>query len=100
MDSTGKVVLGVLAGAAVGALVGVLFAPDKGTETRKKIAESSNDLIEDWKEKFDDLIAGFNEKVQPAKDNAKEWVEKGKSKIEEVKNDVKSTTGGKYTPTV
>ncbi|MES2590706.1 MAG: YtxH domain-containing protein [Bacteroidota bacterium] len=100
MDSTGKVVLGVLAGAAVGALVGVLFAPDKGTETRKKIAESSTDLMDEWKEKFDDLIAGLNEKVQPVKDNAKEWAEKGKSKIEEVKSDVKSATGGKYSPTV
>ena len=35
--STGKLVVGVLAGVAVGALVGMLFAPDKGSETRKKI---------------------------------------------------------------
>ena len=41
--STGKVLLGVLAGAAAGALLGVLLAPDKGSETRKKILEKGDE---------------------------------------------------------
>ncbi|MBL7971614.1 MAG: YtxH domain-containing protein, partial [Prolixibacteraceae bacterium] len=50
--SSGKVLLGVLAGAAAGALIGILFAPDKGSETRRKIAEKGEDYVDGMKEKF------------------------------------------------
>ncbi|RYF85749.1 MAG: YtxH domain-containing protein, partial [Chitinophagaceae bacterium] len=34
--STSKTLLGLAAGAAIGAVAGLLLAPDKGSETRKK----------------------------------------------------------------
>ena len=35
---------GLLIGAAAGAVAGILFAPDKGTETRKKISQKADEL--------------------------------------------------------
>lgn len=53
--SGGKVLLSVLAGVAAGALVGILFAPDKGSETRRKLLETGEDLANTAKEKFDEI---------------------------------------------
>jgi len=39
MNTTGKYVLGLLGAAAAGTVIGLLIAPDKGTETRKKLIE-------------------------------------------------------------
>ena len=41
MSNNGNTVLGILAGTAIGATLGILFAPDKGSATRKKIAEQA-----------------------------------------------------------
>lgn len=54
--SAGKVMLGVIAGAAAGALLGILFAPDKGTETRRKIRESGDSYARNIKSKFNDFV--------------------------------------------
>lgn len=39
MNRTGKIITAFAAGAAAGAVLGILFAPGKGRETRKKINE-------------------------------------------------------------
>ena len=53
---SGKLLLGVLAGVAAGAIVGILFAPDKGSETRKKIAKKGEDFTDGLKAKFDEFL--------------------------------------------
>ena len=68
--NSGKLFVGLLAGIAAGALLGVLFAPDKGTETRRKISKKSKDFVDDVKVKYDDFVKGVNEKFENVKQEA------------------------------
>ena len=54
MSNTNKVLSALLIGAAAGAVLGILFAPDKGEETRERIAGSANDLADSLKEKLNE----------------------------------------------
>lgn len=61
---TDKIVLGVIGGIAAGALLGVLFAPEKGKETRRKILSKTNDYAEGLKGKYDTLLESITQNVK------------------------------------
>jgi len=54
--SAKKVLIGTIAGAAAGAVLGILFAPAKGSSTRRKFTRKSFDYSEELEAKFNDLI--------------------------------------------
>ena len=58
-----KLLLAFVTGAAIGAFAGVLFAPSKGSELRKEIANKAGDLI-------DTILAGAEEIVEEAEEIA------------------------------
>lgn len=63
---TGKAIIAVLAGTAAGVALGILFAPDKGSNSRKKIVKKSDDLVEaiedKLNEKFGELLSAVTGK--------------------------------------
>ena len=66
MNDNSKVVVALLAGLAAGAAFGILFAPDKGTETRDKLGQSLKDFGDSIKERAADEInnlSGLKDKV-------------------------------------
>lgn len=87
---TGKVVLGTLAGLAIGALAGILFAPEKGSTTRQQIKDKSDDYADDLKAKFNEYRNSFTEKFKSAKKDAQNLVENGKSEYDDAKRVVKN----------
>jgi len=89
--SSGKVLLGVLAGVAVGATLGILFAPDKGTNTRKKISRKGDEYAEELEEKFNTFIEGLTDKFEDMKDEAARIVENGEHKVEKLVAEVRAS---------
>ncbi len=71
MNDRTKIIIAFAAGAVVGTVLGVLFAPDKGSETRKriagegkKIAGSMKNKFLAGKEKFDNLKEGIRQSLK------------------------------------
>ena len=71
---SGKLVLGVLAGLAAGAVLGILFAPDKGKKTRQKIIGGAKDLAEDFSKKLKDQVSSLRRKASDLESLAEEKI--------------------------
>ena len=82
-----KIILGVLGGVAVGALLGVLFAPEKGDKTRKKIMDKSNGYADELKDKLDTLLGSITQKYEKIWKEGESLMSEGKSKLNEAKNE-------------
>lgn len=89
--STGKVLLGVVAGLAAGAVLGILFAPEKGSDTRRLIKRKSEDLADELKDKFDDFLETVSEKFEKVKDEVSDIAERTMGKASDVHMDDKTS---------
>jgi len=68
-SNTGNTILALLTGAAIGAGIGILFAPDKGSNTRRKIREGVDEAKDNFNEKFSEVSEKIVEKAFLTKDN-------------------------------
>lgn len=86
--STGKLALGLLAGLAAGAALGILFAPNKGSKTRKKIAKKGEDLTTSLKQEFDEMANRLTDKYEQVIEDTDKLITNTKVKLDETVNDV------------
>jgi len=75
MSGKSDSVLALLAGAAIGVGIGILFAPDKGSKTREKIKGNLDDLKDELKSKFNSVEEEAKQKFSQSKDELKETVD-------------------------
>lgn len=77
MDNTGKTLAALIFGAVAGALTGLLFAPESGDKTRKKLNQTANDILYD----LEDAWEASAERIKELTDEAIEEIEKYSKKL-------------------
>jgi len=86
--NSGKILVGILASLAAGAAIGVLFAPEKGTLTRKKISDKKDEFSSELEQKFNLLLTGVTEKYDKVSNEVKALAKAGTEKTEQLLKDV------------
>lgn len=68
--NSGKAMWGALGLFTGGAVMGMLFAPAKGKDTRKRIADTTTDYADEIRTRVNSMVENFNESVDMIKDEA------------------------------
>lgn len=105
---SGNVFLSIVAGVAAGVTAGVLFAPKKGSDTRREIKDKGigyaqsvqnkgkqllnkgENYAQDLQEKYDGFIASMTEKYNSLMHQTETLANNGKAKFEDAKKEVRN----------
>ena len=75
---------GIIVGLAVGAVVGLLLAPESGKKTRKRITSESDSFFKDLQDQLqsglDNIRSQYNDYVDTASEKTQDVVSKAKKK--------------------
>ncbi len=87
-NKLGHTLLALVTGAAIGAGIGILYAPDNGKKTRKKIKETMDKQSQELKNQLGEIKQNLSNKAGATKENLEQRVENlvsnGSHKAEEV----------------
>ncbi|MES2797905.1 MAG: YtxH domain-containing protein [Bacteroidota bacterium] len=87
---TSKILLSIIAAAGAGAAIGLLYAPDKGANTRKNISEKGDKFLEGLNESLSQFQGAITKKYNSAIAETEALISNGKSKLEEMKGTAKT----------
>jgi gas vesicle protein len=84
MSTKSKVVLGILGAAAAGVIIGLLIAPEKGTEMRSRVKKTAGD----WADQLTSLFNNGRAEYDELKERAKSMKADAAEKVSRVKENL------------
>lgn len=91
-EDKGRVILAALSGVASGIALGLLFAPDKGEETRKKLNQKREDYLKDLIKDVEGLRANLNKRAEETKEGISEFRKNAKNRSDDLLDRAKKLT--------
>jgi gas vesicle protein len=89
MTTKSKVLLGILGAAAAGVVIGLLIAPEKGKDMRKKLRKT----VGDWTDELGNLWSKGKSAVADNFDDIKEKAKHARSTVEDKAGKMKESIG-------
>ena len=94
MSDTGKILGALVLGAAAGAALGLILAPEKGSKMRQKIADTTSDLINQLTDKIKEGKSALSDLQNKAESKVEDLKEKTFKKAEELKDQAQAEFNG------
>mgnify|MGYP002795021844 CR=1 FL=1 len=95
MANSGSTFLALLTGAAIGVGLGMLYAPDSGDETRKKLGENARRTQDDLNKRYKETSSNLSQKAKQAKMDFEERLEETLSSASFKADEILSSLEGK-----
>lgn len=93
MADSGKILTALFIGAAAGAAAGLLFAPDKGTETRRRLAGAAQDLADQATDRWEESKTALKNVRDRVSNGAEDLRDKAENRIDSLKDKAKDLAG-------